>query len=546
MKELPLRWRERAANCPDLWVEMPTTLWSSRVLESAMNSEDFTVQHVRKRVRALWRTALIVAAVCSWSPAVSFAEEPDQESQEQRIKKLEAQVEQLLAEREKDKKKEQQQAQKDQEPKAQPKPEDEDEELAEELEKEIRGMTPEQLEKWKRGIAAGQPANYDAAWHIGTPQRDVVDRGWWGVKGNPSEFRISGWVQVALFHDFQGNALPDAQEFSAGAVIVPTLKQSSTGFDAASSRLFVEFRNVFKGKQKRKNYPGVTHVLMEMDLGGGRSGTDFIPRVRQLWVQHGHITFGQSFSTFANGATWPAYFDRGAPGAFPLLRKPVLRYAAALSKGEKDATHVLTPGIEESDAAFTNATSASNAPDMVLRYDYSPQWGNLMGAVLVRYLIAQSTLTPARSTAWVAAGTLSGWATIPTKNEDRFKWNFVIGPGTTMWDTAIGGVPDGTYVDATNTISTTNKWGIWAGWERHWAEQWNSLFMLSYADVVDLAGQPTTALNNAITATGTLGYEPWNHLFVAVEYFYGRRANFNSQIGQDHRLNLVLRYMINR
>ena len=70
--------------------------------------------------------------------------------------------------------------------------------------------------------------------------------------------------------------------------------------------------------------------------------------------------------------------------------------------------------------------------------------------------------------------------------------------------------------------------------------------MLSYADVINQAGQPDTALTDAITATGTLMYEPWKHLFVAVEYFFGQRRNFDSQVGRDHRLNLVIRYMINR
>jgi len=490
-----------------------------------------------------WRcrifSAFLVAAAF-WQPAPSRAQEPDAKSQEERIDELETQVQQLLA----DKDKEQSEAKDDQA----------FTEAAAEQIKDVKGMTPEELDAFNKKIAAGQIGNYDASWHIGMPSSEVVDKGWWGIKGRPSEFRISGWGQFALFHDFQSNAFATAQEFSAGAVTVPTTKRPTTGVDIASSRLLFEFRHIFRGEQKRKNYPGVTHILVEMDLGGGRSNTDFTPRVRQFWVQHGNLTLGQAFSTFTNGATWPMYLDRGAPGALPLLRKPVLRYAAPLSKGMKDSTHVLTASIEEpdpsiatSDPAITPALGRSKSPDMVMRYDYNPKWGNLMGAVLFRYLLADSTVTPGQSAdTWVFAGTLSGWATIPTKNEDRFKWNFVIGPGTTMWDTAIGGVPDGTYVDATNTISTTNKWGIWAGWERHWAEQWNSLFMLSYADVVDLAGQLTTALNNAITATGTLGYEPWNHLFVAVEYFYGRRANFNSQIGQDHRLNLVLRYMINR
>ena len=57
---------------------------------------------------------------------------------------------------------------------------------------------------------------------------------------------------------------------------------------------------------------------------------------------------------------------------------------------------------------------------------------------------------------------------------------------------------------------------------------------------------PPDTFSNSVTATVTLDYEPVSHLFIAVEYFYGRRVNFDAQFGQDHRLNLVFRYMMNR
>jgi len=493
---------------------------------------------------SLW--AVVLAA---WQPMPARAEEPDAKSQEQRIQELESQVQTLLAEQKADQKAEQKEVSDDQA----------FTEAAAEQTKEVKGMTPEQLDKFNQGIAAGRVVNYDASWNIGKPYSEVVDKGWWGIKGRPAEFRISGWGQLALFGDFQSNALSSVQEFSAGAVGVPTTKEPTFGFDAASSRLFFEFRHVFKGEQKRKNYPGVTHILVEMDLGGGRSNTDFIPRVRQFWVQHGHLTFGQGFSTFANAGSWPMYFDRGAPGALPLLRRPFIRYAAPLSKGGKDSTHVLTPSIEEPNQSIatvgaTPATTINKAPDMVLRYDYNPKWGNLMAAVIARDIIAESTVTPGQTTnAWTFGGTISGYATIPTKNKDRLKFNFLMGnavPGLT-WDTGIAsGVSgiglDATYVDATNSLETTYLWGIWAGWERPWAPKWNSLFMLSYVDIANIAVMSPLTINNAITATGTLMYEPWKNLYVAAEYFWGRQKLFNGQSGQDHRLNLVFRYMFNR
>jgi len=91
-----------------------------------------------------------------------------------------------------------------------------------------------------------------------------------------------------------------------------------------------------------------------------------------------------------------------------------------------------------------------------------------MGAVLVRDLLAESTVTPGQEAdKWVFAGTISGYATIPTKNKDLLKFNFVMGNGNIglTWDTGIasaisGNGLDATHDDATNQLLTTYIWGI--------------------------------------------------------------------------------------
>jgi hypothetical protein len=424
-------------------------------------------------------------------------------------------------------------------------------ELKGKVEDTHRGMTADQLEQFYRRSSAGNVANYTAERYRGKALELVVDEGWWGVKNKPLEFRVSGWAQVALFHDFQGNSETFKQIFSSGAITVPTLKVPQTGFDAGGSRVYFEGRAVFPGRQKRRYFPGVTHFLIDIDLGGGALGLGYqLPRVREFFVQHGNLTIGQALTTFANGGTYPGWLDRGAPGAFTGAgRQPLARYAAALSKREDDSTHVVTASIEGAFSSFTNANSVFISPNFVVRYDYTPTWGNLMGAAIVRYLVAESTVTAnQRASQWVAAGTLTGWATIPTKRKDHLKWGFVVGPGSAglMFDNEIAGMADGVYDDATNSLSTMMAWGAYGVWERPWADRWNSSFVLAYVDVVNIASQPTDALNNTITATVTLTYEPWNNVLVGVEYFYGRRMNFDRQTGFDNRLNLVFRLVFNR
>jgi hypothetical protein len=264
-------------------------------------------------MRPKWRQHLWawLVAIALSAPAPSLAQYSDQKSQEERIQELEAQVADLHAKQDKA------------EPKASPAPgEEKDQEAADKAVTAARGMNQEERDQWHDGLAAAQPANYNAAWQIGTPKKDVVDKGWWGLKDTPSEFRMSGWVQFALFHDFQGNAFDEDEAFSSAVVIVPTLKRPSTGVDVRSSRIFLEYRHLFDWEQKRKNFPGVAHMLFEMDLGGTVFGDGYGPRVRQFFIQIGHLTFGQADTTLSNGGTWPAYFDRAAPGAYPEVRRP--------------------------------------------------------------------------------------------------------------------------------------------------------------------------------------------------------------------------------
>jgi hypothetical protein len=131
---------------------------------------------MRRATRATPWALLTTIGLAFWGPTPSYAQDAEKKSQEERIQQLEAQVADLQAE-----------------PKVSGE-DAEDKEAAEKAAEQVRGMTPEQRKQYHQGIAAGQPANYNAAWHIGTPKRDVVDKGWMGLKNTPSEIRLSGWV----------------------------------------------------------------------------------------------------------------------------------------------------------------------------------------------------------------------------------------------------------------------------------------------------------------------------------------------------------------
>lgn len=403
-----------------------------------------------------------------------------------------------------------------------------------------KGLTNEQLDTLKHKSGAAVVTNYDASNHMGAVRTDIVDRGWIGIKGAPSEIKLWGWVQTAVFGDFQGYELPTAQEFSAGLIPVPTVHQGSSGFDAYSSRIFFQTRHLVKGKT-------AIETVFIMDAGGGQAAGWAVPRIRQFYVSINNLTFGAANGTFANFNTWPGYFDRGAPGAFPLARKPVVRYAIPLDKKKTDHS-VITVGIEWADTSWEDATLLTKMPDAVVRYDYSPKWGNIMLGVIARDFNAVSSddSLPGGDEKLVWGAQFSGLWTFG-KKKDHIRWVALAGPATSgyMWDTGFEPGNNGVYDTTDQTLYTMNAWGAYVSYEHMWSKKLYSMFMLSYADIENIEQQPTNAFNNSTTGTVTLRWEVWKDMFLAGEYFYGKRVNFDNQSGYNNRLNIVFRYMFN-
>ncbi len=402
------------------------------------------------------------------------------------------------------------------------------------------GLSKMQRDSLKHISGAASVTNYDGSNHMGALREDLVDKGWIGVKGLNSEIKLWGWVQSSVYGDFQGNLLPDIQEFSAGLIPVPTVHQGSSGFDAYSSRIFFQTRHLVKGKT-------AIETIFIMDGGGGAAPGWAVPRIRQFYVTINNLTFGAANGTFANFSTWPGYFDRGAPGAFPLARKPVIRYAIPLDKKKTDHS-VITVGIEWADVSWHDATSLTKMPDAIVRYDYTAKWGTFMLGVLARDLNAVSNdlALPGGDEKFVWGAQFSGLWTFG-KKKDRFRWSAIYGPATSgyMWDSGFEPGNNGVYDPTSQTLYTMNAWGSFVTYEHDWTKKLYSMFMLSYVDIDNIEQQPTTALNSATTVTVTLRYEPWDNMFIAAEYFYGKRVDFDEQSGYDNRINFVFRYMFN-
>lgn len=161
-----------------------------------------------------------------------------------------------------------------------------------------------------------------------------------------------------------------------GGTVLPEDK-SQTKFFANESRLNMKFVH------------GEVTGFVEMDFYGG-GGNEVIsnsshPRLRHAFIKYDKFTFGQTWTTFMNTSALAETADFAGPmvgEAF--VRNTMVRYTnGGLELALENPESWGNDGIDDS----PDADSASDElPDMVAKYTFKGDWGNVSVAGLVRQL----------------------------------------------------------------------------------------------------------------------------------------------------------------
>ncbi len=413
--------------------------------------------------------------------------------------------------------------------------------LEEPSHRQINKLTSEEVADLKKKLAVNNVLLYTAENHLGQSYEFLPDQGWIPVTGIPGEVRISGFIQAALVHDFRDSGT-EQQEFIPAAIPVKTVKKSQTSIDARSSRFFLEGRTHLP-----KGHFASSFFSLDMRGGGVDSGSEADPRLRQAFVTVDNFTFGQATTTFALASNWPAYTDGGQPNSYPLLRIGLFRYSFPLDAHDRKKS-ILTVALENSDTDVLNADNREKWPQMVLRYDLNQPWGTVMWAGLARNLVAEGTSGGKKDEAWVFGGTMQGRINIPLdgKRMDHLKFSVLFGNGlgNVIADLEIDGNNDGVYDDSTGKIKTTTQGGGWLAYEHMWSQQWRTTLLGSFVFQDNLSSQGPDRYAKGYYAMGNLIYSPIQRLYLALEYFYGKRVNNNDDYGQSHRVVFAARFYL--
>ena len=345
-------------------------------------------------------------------------------------------------------------------------------------------------------------------------------------------FKLSGFVNLNTILDFNG--LNDYDDFTTSEIPINPTPYEKT------------FRLHMTARQSRLNFTinyetpwGNLKGFVSGDFYTGNTGITSYYRLRQAYLEMGHLLLGQTTTTFGNPDVVPATVDFQGPNSSTTLRNPMIRYSNDIGK---NWSYILAIENRGTDARpFTkDIKSFITIPTLVGTINKKGDWGevSLSGMFnIMRYFNADSVENKKLG----YGGAFS--AIINTTKLNHFNVFFVAGKGVSNFiDDLSGGGYNGVPDFTTNKLVILNSVGGFVSYTQYWNDKFSSNFIFSYIQLEKTALLLTDDFHYSYYVLGNLFYSPFQHLNFGVEYNYGKLYVQDNQHGNAHRLQFLAQF----
>lgn len=354
------------------------------------------------------------------------------------------------------------------------------------------------------------------------------------VPGSNTSLNVGGYVKLDVIYNDVSSGDDSSANYAYEPGSVP-LDGSTDGeedeliMNARESRLWV------KTSTPTDMGPMKTHL--EFDFDGGAS-SQLVSNSRHGRIRHAYGTlnnllFGTTWSLFMHLDSLPEINDFGGPTGSMFSRQPQIRYTMPLND-----TSSLAFGIENPETFATDGTAAGGVddgffPDLIVRYNMNPSWGNLSAAAMIRQLVVDNAA--ADDSTFTFSGQVGAV--------------FKLGPNDTLRGAVSFGDGLGRYsslathfdavITATGDVDAVQQIAGFGGIEHIWggAQNWRSNLIVGFSkadDPPELAA--TEASEQTMSVHANLFMDPVPGTRLGIEYIYGTREAYDGQDGNLNRL----------
>tara|TARA_R110001583_G_scaffold192842_1_gene359936 strand:+ start:642 stop:1799 length:1158 start_codon:yes stop_codon:yes gene_type:complete len=359
------------------------------------------------------------------------------------------------------------------------------------------------------------------------------------IKVGETTIGVHGFIKIdTMFTDYNDGIPPvDAIDDFYIPALVPTRAAGSTNTSEG-----VKFNS--HAKQSRFNIGSSTKLanggtlkgFIEMDFGPGsatsngekttnRSGVD----LRHAVITYGKWKFGQTWTNALNGSAIAETLD-----------------FFALSEGMIDTRQMqvrytngpLSVSLENPETVVgRDQVNDSSVPDLIARYGFKGDWGNVSVAGIVRQLKYKDAGLGVDSSESAGGVSISG--RIKSVGKDDIRFTVTSGKGLGRY---LGlALNADAYVDGNNELATIDQTAANIGYRHFWNDTTRSTLGYAIYDAdADAAAGVYNEKSQSIHAN--LLFSPVPKLTLGGEYIYGKLEKSNGNSGDMSRVQFSAKY----
>jgi hypothetical protein len=300
---------------------------------------------------------------------------------------------------------------------------------------------------------------------------------------------------------------------------------------------------------------GELYTIFEFELfGTGVDAGQTTFRLRQAYGQLGHFGAGQTWSPFMDPDVFPNSIEYWGPNGMVFFRNVQIRYMPLMGE------HAVTVALERPGASGDAGLIADRVelagisprfplPDLSANYRWSPSWGHLQVAAILRQIKWDDTLAFTPGHAFDLSGSELGWgvnvSTNVKINKDTIRASIVYGEGIENYmndapvDIGAQTTPASPFVDG----KALPVLGIVAFYDRTWSEKYTSSIGYSRVDIDNSNLQAPDAFQTGQYALVNFLIYPVKDLMFGPELQWGRRENNSDGFSvDDFRVQFSVKY----
>lgn len=361
-----------------------------------------------------------------------------------------------------------------------------------------------------------------------------------GFQIGDTTFRIGGFVDLDTHvTHLSGGAIGSnsiARDFFIPSV-TPIGGESTTVTDltAQASRFSISAQRDVSGEK------ATAHI--ELDFLGSFQGNErvtnsFAPRLRRAYLDYKGLRIGQEWSTFQNTSAIPesASFLALSDGMI-FDRQPLIRYTTgnfqfAIENGDTTVTPVTGSGRIDADS--------NSLPDVVARYNFSGDYGNVSVAALGRQLRLESGVVDESTYGFGAS--VSGRINVGDRDDIRF--NAVAGEGLGRY-VGLNALNGAAINPLTGDLEAIPSFGGFVAWRHPFGEtaRLNIGASALFADNPDFLTTLNPATNKSLqSAYAAILWDIAPKVTMGIEGLYGVRELENDDDGSLSRFTFSAKY----